>query len=424
MAPSYTPRILQVDADAFYVQVARLADPEGAGRAELLLVGGSPKGRGVVTSASYAARRYGVRSGMAMAQAVRLCPQALVVGVPRHACSERSHAIVRVLERFTPVVEPASIDEMYLDLSGTERLYRHEPLETTARRIRDTVQTDAGITVSIGGGTNRLIAKLAAGRAKPHHTPAAHGVLIVPAGEEAGFLATFDLGDIPGVGPRFQDRLAALGLVKVRDALRHDRATLQRWLGLRAGDWLYDRMRGVAGAAVEPRTDAKSLSRDETFATDLDDDDDLRRELLRLSDRAAMDLRAQGYRARTVTVRIRDHDFRDRQTSRTLPRGLTTDRAIAEVALGLLHRLRRARAVPARLVGIALSQLSRTDVPDQQDLFGDADGPADETDRDRRLSTALDELRGRFGSEAIGRANRSASARRPDRRRPGHRPGQ
>jgi len=411
--PSPASRILQVDADAFYVQVARLVDPDGAGRAELLLVGGSPQGRGVVTSASYSVRRFGVRSGMAMAQAIRLCPDALVVGVPRRACSERSRAIVGALERFTPAVEPASIDEMYLDLSGTERLYRHEPLEATARRIREAVQQEAGITVSIGGGTNRLIAKLAAGRAKPHHTPAAHGVLIVPPGEEGSFLATFDLGDIPGVGPRFQDRLAAVGLVTVRDALPHDRATLRRWLGPRAADWLHDRIRGVAGATVEPRADAKSISRDETFATDLDDDGDLRRELLRLSDRAAADLRAGGYRARTVAVRIRDRDFRDRRASRTLPEGITTDRAIAELALSLFARLRRARPIPARLLSVALSQLSGSDEPDQQELFGNAAGSPAETERDRRLSHALDELRDRFGSEAIRRAGRKPRGERP-----------
>ena len=147
--------MLQVDADAFFVQVARLIDPDGAGRAELLLVGGSPQGRGVVTSAAYAARKFGVRSGMPMARALRLCPGAVVVGVPRKACSDRSRAIVRVLERFTPVVEPASIDEMYLDLSGTETLYGHEPLERTARRIREEVLRDTEIAVSIGGGTNR-----------------------------------------------------------------------------------------------------------------------------------------------------------------------------------------------------------------------------------------------------------------------------
>ncbi|MDP2482576.1 MAG: DNA polymerase IV [Candidatus Palauibacterales bacterium] len=415
--PSPPPRLLQVDADAFYVQVARLVDSEGAGRADLLLVGGSPEGRGVVTSASYPVRRFGVRSGMAMAQAIRLCPDALVVGVPRRACSERSRAIVAALERFTPVVEPASIDEMYLDLSGTERLYHGESLEATARRIRTAVTAEAGITVSIGGGTNRLVAKLAAGRAKPHHTPEADGVVIVPPGEEERFLTTFALADIPGVGPRFDDRLAALGLRRVPDALRYDRHTLRRWLGARAGDWLYDRIRGVASAAVERRGDAKSLSRDETFAVDLDDDADLRRELLRLSDRAAADLRAQGYRARTVSVRIRDRDFRDRRASRTLPEGVTTDRAIADVALALLARLRRARPMPARLLSVSLTQLSRHDEPDQTDLFGEQGAATAESDRDRRLSEALDQLRGRFGSGAIGRGERGP------RRGPGLGPG-
>ena len=401
--PSPTSRILQVDADAFYVQVARLTDPEGAGREELLLVGGSPEGRGVVTSASYPVRRFGVHSGMPMAQAIRLCPDAVVVGVPRRACSERSRAIVRVLEGFTPVVEPASIDEMYLDLFGTERLYGGETLEATARRIREAVRQETEIVVSIGGGTNRLIAKLAAGRAKPHRSPAADGVIIVPPGGEADFLATFALADIPGVGPRFQETLLRLGLKTVRDALRHDRATLERWLGMRAGAWLYDRMRGTASATVERRLTAKSLSRDETFATDLADDDDLRRELLRLSDRAAADLRSQGYRARTVTVRIRDRDFRDRRAGRTLPRPVSADRAVATVALELLSKLRKARRVPARLLSVSLSHLTRADEPDQGGLFPD-NGDVPETERDRRLSRALDELRERFGRDSVGRA--------------------
>jgi DNA polymerase-4 len=402
-APLLPPRILQVDADAFYVQVARLEDPEGAGRAELLLVGGSATGRGVVTSASYGARRFGVRSGMATAQALRLCPDALVVGVPRRATSAKSRAIVAVLERFTPVVEPASIDEMYLDLSGTEGLYHHEPLEATARHIREAVLAETEIAVSIGGGTNRLIAKLAAGRAKPHHAPDAKGVVIVPPGAEAEFLRTFDLADIPGVGPRFQDRLRALGLVTVPDALRHDRTALRRWLTPRAGDWLYDRIRGIAEATVERRSAAKSISRDETFPTDLDDDAALRAELLRLSDRAAADLRSDGYRTRTVSVRIRDRDFKDRRASRTLPVPVSSDRAIAHVALELLAKLRAARPVPARLLSVGLTQLSREPSAVQGGLFPEDDLAALETDRDRRLSRALDELREKFGRGAVDR---------------------
>lgn len=397
------PRILQVDADAFYVQVARLIDPDGAGRAELLLVGGSPQGRGVVTSAAYAARKFGVRSGMPMARALKLCPSATVVGVPRKACSDRSRAIVRVLERFTPVVEPASIDEMYLDLSGTETLYRHEPLERTARRIREEVLRDAEIAVSIGGGTNRLVAKLAAGRAKPHRTPEAEGVVIVPPGGEGDFLSTFGLGDIPGVGPRFVERLARYRLITVRDALARDRATLEQWLGHRAGGWLFDRIRGIDATPIVGRAAAKSISRDETFPADIDDDDQLRRELLRLSDRAAADLRRHGYTARTVSVRIRDRDFRDRRASRTLPEPVTTERVIFEVACTLFARLRAARSVPARLLSVSLSQIGAAETDDQLGLFEGENRRRLETERDVKLARAIDAARGKYGEGAVKR---------------------
>jgi DNA polymerase-4 len=397
-------RILQVDADAFYVQVARLTDPDGAGQAELLLVGGTPQGRGVVTSAAYAARQFGVRSGMPMARALRLCPNATVVGVPRRACSELSRAIVRELERFTPVVEPASIDEMYLDLTGTEELYGGEALEALARRIRRSVLEATEVTVSIGGGTNRLVAKLAAGRAKPHKTPEADGVIVVPPGEEAAFLATLDLADIPGIGPRFQDKLARYRLRAVSDALRHERRTLEEWFGQRAGGWLYDRIRGVDRTPIVARARAKSISRDETFAEDIDDDDRLRRELLRLSDRATADLRKHGYVARTIGVRIRDKDFRDRSASRTLPEPVTTERVVLQTAAELFAKLRNARPVPARLLGVSLSHFGAAETDEQLGLFADADGaPSLETDRDRRLAEAIDAAREKYGRDAVQR---------------------
>lgn len=400
--PDAPPRILQVDADAFFVQVARLVDPDGAGRAELLLVGGSPTGRGVVTSASYAARTFGARSGMPMARALRLCPDAMVVGVPRRECSARSKAIVRALERYTPAVEPASIDEMYLDLSGTEGLYRGEMLADTAHRIRDTVLRETAITVSIGGGTNRLVAKLAAGMAKPHRTPEAQGVLIVPPGEEAAFLERFDLADIPGVGPRFQERLRQFGLVTVRDARRHDEPALVRWLGERPGRWLWRRIHGEDATPVEHRLQAKSVNRDETFPVDLSDDADLRRELLRLADRATADLRRHGWAARTVSVKIRDHDFTTRQKSRTLPEPVISERVIGGVAKELLDALRTARRVPARLLSISLSSLVHEGVADQLSLFGTTDAPL-ESARDRQLARAVDAVREKYGPDAVGR---------------------
>jgi DNA polymerase-4 len=393
---------LLVDADAFYAQVACLIDPEGAGRAELLLVGGSASGRGVVTSASYAARKFGVHSGMPTATALRLCPDATVVGVPRRECSARSKAIVGVLERFTPVVEPASIDEMYLDMTGTEGLYG-EPLEATARRIRSAVLEETEIAISIGGGTSRLVAKLAAKRAKPHRSPAAAGVFIVPPGGEAAFLERLDLAEIPGVGPRFQDRLRAFGLVTVRQALDYDEATLKSWLGDGAGAWLHRRIRGIDSAAVEHRPRAKSLSRDETFARDIDADRDLVREMLRLADRATGDLRKHGWTARTITVKLRDQDFRTRQRSLTLKDPVISDRAVSEVARTLLQELREARRVPARLIGVSLSNLEAQDDVDQLSLFHELEGS--ETERDRALARAIDEARAKFGRGAVSRAS-------------------
>src|SRR5207249_756973 len=190
-------RILLVDADAFYVAVARLVDPDGAGKAPLLIVGGSAERRGVVTSASYEARAYGVHSAMPMARAVRLCPNATVVPVPWEACARKSREIRDVLRRFTPAVEQASSDEFYVDLTGTEQLYRGEGLAETARRVRAAVAGETSLAVSVGGGTSKLVANLAASIAKPRAGSAADGVHVVAPGAELEFMRRFALADIP-----------------------------------------------------------------------------------------------------------------------------------------------------------------------------------------------------------------------------------
>ena len=393
-------RILLADADAFYVAVARLVDPQGAGKARLLIVGGAPDRRGVVTSASYEARAYGVHSAMPMARAVRLCPGATVVPVPWEACADKGREIRGVLRRFTPAVEQASSDEFYLDLSGTERLYHAEPLATTARRIRDAVLAETTLSLSIGGATSKLVAKLAAGVAKPRPGVPSDGVHVVPAGAEAEFMLRFTLAELPSVGPKFQERLGRLGLRTVRDVVRHERETLVRWLGEREGSWLYERVRGVDAAPVEPDREAKSVSRDETFPTDVNDDAALGGKLLALADRASADLRDGGLAARTVTVKLRDADFTTRQASRTLPDPVRSDRAVYAVARQLLARLRAARRVPARLLGVALSQLGPADAEGQLSLL-EAGGI--ETERDRTISQVIDEVRGKFGRDALGR---------------------
>jgi DNA polymerase-4 len=397
-------RILLADADAFYVSVARLVDPEGAGQAPLLIVGGSPKHRGVVTSASYEARRFGVHSAMPMARAARLCPHAIIVPVPWRACALKSRHIREVLERFAPVVETASSDEFYLDLTGTERLYHDQPTAETARRMREAVLAETQISVSIGGGTSKVVAKLAAGLAKPG------GVHVVEPGQEVPFMRRFSLGDIPFVGKRFVERLQRYSLKSVDDALAAGPERLREWLGEREGSWLWDRARGVDHSEVQSSGEAKSISRDETFPADLNDDDALKGELIRLVDRAAFDLREDGLMARTVTVRIRDRDFRDRQASRTLEAPVLSDRAIVRVARELLARLRKARRVPARLLGVALSGLVREEGPAQLSLLGEAP-PSGDSPRDRAVARVVDALRRKLGDDAI------ALGRAPGRRR-------
>lgn len=394
-------RILLADADAFFVAVARMVDPEGAGKASLLIVGGTRESRGVVCSASYEARRFGVRSAMPIARALRLCPDAMCVPVPRRACSEKSRQIRTVLERFAPVVEGASIDEWYLDLAGTEALYGNEPLATTAMRIREATVAETGLSISIGGGTSKLVAKLAVERAKPKPGTGATGVHVVPTGDEAGFLATFELAEIPFVGPRFQERLATLGMRRVPDVLQYDLPTLSQWLGAREARWLFDRVRGIDESEIEAHGEAKSISRDETFAADIADDDELARELLALVTRAAADLRSDGLTARTVTVRLRDFDFKTRQASRTLDAPVISDRVIWQVARALLSRLRKARRAPARLIGVALSSLAVDATADQLTLFERADSAVTETDRDRILARTIDRVRSKFGDAGI-----------------------
>jgi DNA polymerase-4 len=393
-------RILLADADAFFVAVARLVDPEGAGREPLLIVGGTRESRGVVCSASYETRKFGVRSAMPISRALRLCPNAVCVPVPRKACSEKHREIRAVLERHAPAVEGASIDEWYLDLGGTESLYAKESLAETAARVRQDVLRETGLSVSFGGGTSKLIAKLAVEHAK-HRAGKATGVHVVPAGHEAEFMSVVMLAEIPLIGPRFQERLARLGMRSVPDVLQYDESTLAQWLGEREAAWLHRRVRGIDDSPVQSRLDARSISRDETFPLDIDDDAELGRELLALVTRAAGDLRGDGLAARTVTVKIRDWDFRTRQASRTLDHAVIADRVMLEVAQALLRRLRTSRRVPARLLGVALSSLAADADADQLTLFEARDSRLIETERDRTVARMVDTVRARFGEKGI-----------------------
>jgi DNA polymerase-4 len=403
-------RILLVDADAFFVAVARAVDPAGAGRATLLIVGGRPGSRGVVCSASYETRAFGVRSGMPISQALRLCPSAMCVPVPRTACADTSRAIRRVLDGFTPLVEAASIDEWYLDLSGTEALYHHEPIGETARRIRDAVFAETGMRVSIGIGPNKLVAKLAVERAKPKPGTGATGVHVVEDDAVLPFMRTLALADLPGIGPKLQEKLGTVGLVAARDVLDADAASLARWIGRETAYRVLRKARGESDSAVEPHAPAKQVSREETFDRDIADDAVLRRELLVLSHRVAADLRGDGLEARTITVKVRDQKWTTRTMSRTVDEPVSSDTAVAAAARDLLSELRRNWTAPVRLAGVALSKFSPARDAEQRELFGAAapahakapHAPAPlESARDRALSRAVDRVREKFGDASI-----------------------
>ena len=390
-------RILLVDCDMFFVQVARLEDPEGAGRAPLLLVGGSASGRGVVTSADYSVREFGVHSGMPVSQALRLCPRATVVPVPRQACVTRSRAIRECLEAMAPVVQAASIDEFYLDLTGTERLYAGQSLAQTAERIQERVREATGITVSLGGGTVRLVAKLAVERAKPG------GVHIVPPGREAAFLQEHELADLPGVGPALLEQLETRGLRTVKDLIPLQYEWLDRWFGPNRGRWLWERARGIDPSPVDPDPGRKSISAERTFPRDLprdsDGDGELDRRLRRLALEVGESLRAKGLLARTVTVKLRDADFTTRNASSTLSQPISSDRAILRTAVKLLDDLRDRSGAPVRLLGLGVSSLAENEGARQLSLLDSEE--LEESDRDRTLSRTGDRIRKRFGRDAL-----------------------
>jgi DNA polymerase-4 len=307
---------------------------------------------------------------------------------------------MQALQVLSPVVAAGSIDEFYLDFSGTERMLHGEPLVDTARRVQTRVLVETSIQVSIGGATNRTLAKMAAGRAKPA------GVRIVEPGDEAAFMKELALSDIQGVGPSFTAELARHGLVTVEDALRVGDEWLLRWFGRGRGGWLARIIRGIDTHTVVPRESRRSLSSENTFGRNLVEDRDIERELLRLSRSVATQVRGEGLRARTVTLKLRDPDFTTRQRSRTLREPIEADLAVFNVARTLLEDLRgprpsgagTPRRMPVRLLGVKLSELVERDVPRQLVLFEEGES---ERERDRKLARVSDDLRERFGSDGV-----------------------
>jgi DNA polymerase IV len=386
-------RILHVDVDAMFVQCAVLADPERLAGEPLILVGGSPQGRGVVASASYGCRAFGVRSAMPMATAVRLCPDAVIVRVPGAMVRAKSRELAALLEAWTPVMAMASVDEAYLDLTGTERIHHDEPLEATARALQRQVLERIGLDVSIGGGSNRLVAKLATSFAKPR------GVYIVPPGEESEFVGGLRIGDLIGVGPSLEASLHRRGITTMAALRALEVGTMEGWWGRERAEWLWRRCRGIDEAPVAEHAGRRSVSSETTFARDVDSDAELEEALLEQVIDASSSLRRKALYARTVTVKLRSSDFQDRSRSRTVQAPVQTERAIFAIARALLADLREKRGGRVRLIGVGLTNLDEAGENAQGALLDLV--PPDETPRDRALARAADRLRSRFGPDAV-----------------------
>ena len=380
-------RLLHVDLDAFFVEVCRHYHPE-LRDLELLVVGGRRDQRGVVQSASHAARRYGIHAGMPIAEAVRLCPQATFFQGAFVHYQEASHSVRAVLQDFSPTVVMASLDEAYLDFAGTERQHPVSLLPV-AEQVRDQVKQRTGLDASVGIGPNRMIAKLASDCAKPR------GLMEVRAGWEEGFLAGLPLSALPGVGPKTAQRWAELGLVNVHQVQAMDERGLEQLIGADARS-LKLRAHGRGGTVLRPDRLPKSVSRETTLSRDLRDPEELEKILALLTARVAAQLRDEQILARSVTLKLRHDDFCTVTRRRTLETATDLDTEIYQTARALFRAAfpevrRRDRGV--RLIGVAATNLATAA---EEDLF-----EAPERTRLRHLTEAVDKVRGKFGFDAV-----------------------
>jgi DNA polymerase-4 len=373
-------KILHVDMDAFYAAVEVLDDPSLAGRP--VIVGGTPAGRGVVAAASYEARRFGVHSAMPAARARQLCP----TGVFRRPRMQRyvdvSGQILAILQEYTPLVEPLSIDEAFLDVTGCERLFGSAT--AIGRTIKDRLRREVGLTASVGVAPNKFLAKLASDLEKPD------GFVVIEAADARDRLAALPVRKLWGVGEVSERELRGHGIRTIGELASAPRSLLAGCFGEHAGQ-LLDLAAGRDDRPVVPAHEAKSIGNEVTFAADIADPEELRGVLDLLAEKVAWRLRRHGLRGRTVTVKARFPDFATHTRSETLPQTTCSTATIRAVARELLERRLDRRGRPLRLVGVTVSQLAgRAAV--QGELFSDPAGV-----RDAALDRLVDRVRDRFG---------------------------
>ena len=381
-----TRSILHVDMDAFYASVEERERPELVGRP--VVVGGNPEGRGVVAAANYVAREYGVRSAMPAARARLLCPQAVFIRSRMTLYAEVSAEIRAIFHRYTPLVEPLSLDEAFLDIGASEGLFGSGV--ALARRIKRDIRSELGLVASVGVAPNKFLAKLASDLEKPD------GLVVVAPEAVQGFLDPLPVERLWGVGAAASERLHALGVHTVADL----RARPEAELGERFGKWghrLFDLAHGRDERPVTPEHEARSISHETTFEVDVAEDTALRDCLRGLTEQVAWRLRKQGLRAGTVEVKVRYADFRTVNRSAGLAAASAGTSDLWACASRLLGRQLARRADPVRLLGMGVSRLTRERC-EQADLF---DAPV--AARQRRIDSMVDAVNERFGGAGLRR---------------------
>ena len=348
MPPHAVRHIIHADLDAFYAAVEQQDNPELRGRP--VLVGGRPDGRGVVATASYEARRFGVHSAMPMATAVRHCPEGVVIRPRFDRYREVSRQIMDLFRSVTPVIEPQSLDEAYLDITDAAA---HSPPLAIAIDIKERVRTDTGLAISVGLSSVKCVSKIASDLQKPD------GLVVVPPGQEREFLAPLAVGKLAGIGPKSAARLNDDGVRTIGDLAAMPDAWFTRRFGKR-GPSIRDRARGVADEPVQTSRETKSISSETTFPQDLSEPDDLLPVIERLAGSVADALNRKGFAGRTVTVKIRLSDYTTFTRQQTLPESTADDATIAAAAWTLLEReMQPGRAF--RLLGVGVSGFAGPD---------------------------------------------------------------
>lgn len=385
--------MLHLDMDAFFAAVEVHRRPELRGLP--VIVGGGE--RGVVLSATYEARSFGVRSAMPMAQAIRACPQAIVVKPEMGAYRAASRAVMDILHRVTPQVEQVSVDEAYLDVAGVLKL--HGGPVKIAQELRRRISQQLGLTCSVGISTNKLVAKMASTTSKPD------GLLLVPASSVGEFVASLPLRAIPGVGPQTNQRLADWGITTVAQLRDTDLADLTRIVGQRSAVRLQLNAQGKDGRTVDPHTVEKSVSAERTYAVDTANRLEQTTTINQLAHECARRLRDGGFKGQTVSVKIKFADFRVVQRSRTVPHYLDTAADIARIAVELLEEAVTGGTL-VRLVGVRVSSLVENERAFEQPSLFEAHSDQPGGTKSAQAQRLVDQVTAKYGAKAL----RSGSA--------------